>query len=206
MTAINFKTEFAPAVENKTKWQTIRKPRKVPFKVGEKLQLYTGLRTKECRKLHDAICLSVEPIKITSDVLGAPEIFINGGEELGIIEAIKFIMADGFLLPNNHWSDGRKRPDLAKFTDFFKTNDGSPFEGHLIKWGVAFDKLMIGGYYQDDAGNRVEILEVQPKTQLLWAICTDKEDMNDTPKYSWDGKVLDAYKPKFGNLKWQVEP
>lgn len=34
-----------------SKTQTIRKPRKRPIKVGDKLYVYWKLRTKECRKL-----------------------------------------------------------------------------------------------------------------------------------------------------------
>ena len=43
-----------------TKTQTIRLPRKRPFKVGDKLQVYWKLRTKQCEKLFDAIVTKVE--------------------------------------------------------------------------------------------------------------------------------------------------
>jgi len=42
-----------------TKTQTIRKPRKHPIKVGDKLYIYWKLRTKECEKLGEAIVSKV---------------------------------------------------------------------------------------------------------------------------------------------------
>jgi hypothetical protein len=37
-----------------SKTQTIRKPRKIPLKVGDKLYIYWKLRTKQCQKLGEA--------------------------------------------------------------------------------------------------------------------------------------------------------
>ena len=42
-----------------TKTQTIRKPRKHPIKVGDKLFVYWKLRTKECEKLGEAIVTKI---------------------------------------------------------------------------------------------------------------------------------------------------
>lgn len=42
-----------------TKTQTIRRPRKRPFKVGDKLYIYWKLRTKQCEKLGEAIVTKV---------------------------------------------------------------------------------------------------------------------------------------------------
>ena len=66
MPALNFKAEFAPLVESGEKRQTIRKLRKDGRdpKVGDALYLYTGMRTKKCRKLGIAPCESVQPIEI----------------------------------------------------------------------------------------------------------------------------------------------
>ena len=43
-----------------SKTQTIRRPRKHPIKVGDKLFIYWKLRTKECEKLGDGIVTNVE--------------------------------------------------------------------------------------------------------------------------------------------------
>jgi len=42
-----------------SKTQTIRKPRKHPFEVGDRLQIYWKLRTKQCEKLGEAIVTKV---------------------------------------------------------------------------------------------------------------------------------------------------
>ena len=42
-----------------SKTQTIRKPRKHPLKVGDKLFVYWKLRTKECEKLGEAIVTKI---------------------------------------------------------------------------------------------------------------------------------------------------
>ncbi|NRA88534.1 MAG: hypothetical protein HRU28_14355 [Rhizobiales bacterium] len=124
MTVLSFKKEFAPAVENKTKVQTIRKARKRPIKPGEKLQLYTGMRTKQCRKLHNAICTSVASITIkvkffkTGDCICL--IHINGNF-LDEEETEQFAKDNGFN-------------DVVSFAEFFETEDNSIFEGQLIKW------------------------------------------------------------------------
>lgn len=66
MPLLGFKKQFAPAVENGTKRQTIRARRKNGRdpKPGDTLYLYAGLRTKQCRKLGEGVCRGVEPITI----------------------------------------------------------------------------------------------------------------------------------------------
>jgi len=51
MPALNFQKQFAPKVEARLKRQTIRALRKRPIKKGDMLYLYTGMRTKACRRL-----------------------------------------------------------------------------------------------------------------------------------------------------------
>lgn len=51
MPQLNFSPQFAPAVESGAKRQTIRATRKVPIKAGDTLYLFTGLRTKQARRL-----------------------------------------------------------------------------------------------------------------------------------------------------------
>src|SRR5205809_6536002 len=65
MALINFSREdFIDAVANGSKHFTIRQLRKKPIKKGEALQLHTGLRTKQARKLRDAVCKNTWDIKI----------------------------------------------------------------------------------------------------------------------------------------------
>lgn len=52
MPAYNFRKQFAPLVESGQKRQTIRTiGKRRHARAGEPLQLYTGQRTKACRKL-----------------------------------------------------------------------------------------------------------------------------------------------------------
>ena len=79
MVALNFKTQFADDVASGRKCQSIRAPRKdgrdpVP---GNRLQLYTGMRTRACRKLGDANCIRVRPVQITK----------------------RYVVIDGYILP-----------------------------------------------------------------------------------------------------------
>jgi len=117
MPALNFKKQFADAVESGQKRQTIRADRKDGRnpKPGDKLYLYTGMRTKGCRKLKEAECKSVERIVIEEFNI------IVGVNVLDIDEKYALAKADGF-----HYID-----DFRNF--FLKTHD-LPFYGFLIKW------------------------------------------------------------------------
>lgn len=65
MVAISFKKQHANQVESGKKLMTIRPTKRV--KAGDKLQLYTGMRTQGCRKLRDAVCVGVDSVSITPD-------------------------------------------------------------------------------------------------------------------------------------------
>ena len=122
MVAYNFQKQFADAVERGEKRQTIRAPRKDGrhAKVGDNLQLYTGMRTKQCRKLRDAICHDECPIRIEKD-----QIWTFQPQELHyqprVLEA--YAKADGF----DSWETMR---------DWFEAQHGLPFSGVLIRWTV----------------------------------------------------------------------
>ena len=115
MPALNFKKQFAPKVESGEKRQTIRVIRKNPFKVGDSLYLYTGMRTRYCRKLGEAKVSEIQAVKITTR-----NIRING-VLLPVHESEKIAKDDGFdsFFDMMYW--------------FFHTH-GLPFEGQLIKW------------------------------------------------------------------------
>lgn len=139
MPSLNFQKYFVSLIESGVKRQTIRPLRKSgkQIEVGDKLYLFTGLRTKYCKRIYFKheyngnlvwaetfqICLSVNKIIIT-DTPPRPvilqQIMING-EFLSGDEVAKLCRADGFENPN----------DLFKF---FKSNYGLPFKGVLIKW------------------------------------------------------------------------
>ncbi len=135
MPALNFMKSMAPLVESGAKRQTIRRPGR--FKVGDTIQLYTGQRTKACRKLGKAICTSVVPIVIdfrrTSGEIDVPHVKYNGKlVSDSVLIAIAF--RDGFGSPQKNQEE-RYREAVARFMAFFEDHYGLPFEGEIIEWG-----------------------------------------------------------------------
>ena len=68
MPAINFKKQFVPMIENGKKQMTIRKMRKRPFMVGDKLYLKSGSRFKPAA-LGEATVLGACQVIITDNEL-----------------------------------------------------------------------------------------------------------------------------------------
>lgn len=120
MPALNFKAQFAPSVESGQKRCTIRVRRKYPIKVGDRLYLYTGMRTKQCRKLSETICKTAQDIRIKSPTI----VWLNRWGAWGLLpdeEIHALAHADGF-------------ETVTEFVSFFRETYGLPFEGQLIKW------------------------------------------------------------------------
>jgi hypothetical protein len=115
MPALNFKAEFAGAVESGRKRQTIRRRRKRPVRPGDVLYFYAGMRSKRCRLLGKAVCLGAEPV-----VVGDDRVTVNG-KALNPTEVYDLARADGF-------------GNTESFIAFFREHYGLPFEGVLIKW------------------------------------------------------------------------
>lgn len=124
MVAYNFKSQFASLVESGAKRQTIRAlGKRRHAKPGELLQLYTGQRTRYCRKLLDATCGDVTPILMNITPENGLTVFL-GGIDCEIFDLIALAKADGF-------GQGEADP-LDEFIRFFE--DRMPFEGVLIEW------------------------------------------------------------------------
>lgn len=117
MVAYNFQARFADAVASGAKCQTIRaNGMRRHAKEGDALQLYTGQRTKACRKLRDAICSDACRILIDRDrvVTFHPQEFLDPEQVARL---------DGFA----SWADMR---------DWFEATHGLPFHGTMIRWLV----------------------------------------------------------------------
>lgn len=100
MPALNFQAQFAALVESRKKRQTVRAKRKDGRdpKKGDTLYLFSGMRTKNCRRLGTARCESVREIMIYSNGIK----FAADGD-LGVdwfgaysMSALRFARADGF--------------------------------------------------------------------------------------------------------------
>lgn len=116
MVAYNFQARFADAVACGDKVQTIRKRRASGHaKPGDAVQLYTGMRTKQCRKLADATCVLSTYCAIREDSV-----------TLGNHPRVDL---DAFA----EW-DGFESFDDMK--SWFREVYGLPFIGQLVRWSL----------------------------------------------------------------------
>ncbi len=123
MPALNFQARFADAVERGEKRQTVRRVRKRPIVVWDRLHLFTGQRTTGCRRLGTETCLYVNPITID---VGKRAIHVvcnkfSGGTVLKRCDNDAFATRDGFA-------------SSEEMFDWFKKRYGCLFEGVLIQW------------------------------------------------------------------------
>lgn len=124
MVAYSFKERFAGLVEIGAKTQTIRGQRDRHARVGEQVQLYTGMRTSKCRLLARGECIDVAPVRI---VYGADG-FVRIGADEGVQEECRGKARDTFAK-----ADGFK--DWDEMRDWFQDQYGGPFfDGVLIRW------------------------------------------------------------------------
>jgi hypothetical protein len=125
MVAYNFKPRFAPAVQRGTKSQTIRPPGKRRHaKPGDMLQLYTNMRSPDCRLLRVAPC-----ILSTGCSIFAHMVVIDGRRITG--RALEdFASADGF----SSWGE---------MCEWFRDAYGLPFEGRLIRWDADYQQQRV---------------------------------------------------------------
>lgn len=125
MVAYNFQAQFAGPVERLEKRQTIRaNGRRRHARPGERVQLYSGQRTKNCRKLvtPDPVCMAALPVEIATTEAGRLEIRLDG-ERLSDAAAEAFARADGFA-------------SVAELGTWFERMHGLPFHGTCIRWEV----------------------------------------------------------------------
>jgi hypothetical protein len=111
--------DFIDAVANGSKHFTIRQLRKNPIKKGEALQLYTGLRTKQVKKLRDTVCKNVWDIKIENKK--AEFLFLLDGKQLTTKQVKDISNKIGF-------------DSVEEWIEYFKEKYKFPFKGQLIEW------------------------------------------------------------------------
>jgi hypothetical protein len=129
MPAISFSQRFVRMVEIGRKKQTIRKMRKRPFKVGDKLYLYSQQRSpRHSRKIGEAVVTYVQDIRIL-----IPERIIILGGSGGLMneEALYLARADGFA----------NLDDFFRFFESYTLKDDGEFFGQIIMWGEIVDKI-----------------------------------------------------------------
>ncbi len=124
MPAINFQKQFAAAVESGQKRQTIRARRmdgRNP-KPCDTLYLYTGMRTKGCRKLAEVECISVDLFQLEGE-MDDYGIWRETEARIGNypLDVEEIAVADGF-------------ESARHMLEWFEKTHGLPFEGLLIRW------------------------------------------------------------------------
>jgi len=62
--AYSFKPRFAEPILAGTKGGTIRADRRRHARPGEEMQLYVGMRTKQCQLITRTTCIAIEPIEL----------------------------------------------------------------------------------------------------------------------------------------------
>ena len=116
MVAFNFQERFADKVASGEKPSTIRSTMRC--KIGDSIQLYTGQRTKECRKLGEGVCVGVAEITI--------------GLADGTPWAISGRIGEVFHHSRLSQQEGFKNE--MEMVDFFRQRYGLPFTGYLHAW------------------------------------------------------------------------
>lgn len=116
MVAYSFKARFAAPILAGTKRRTIRADRKRHARVGEQVQLYRGMRTRQCIRLGTGQCVYVGPVLLdfTAGIIEA-----HGG----MVDRNDFAINDGFA----SWEDMRlfwsiEHPGVDRFA------------GVMIRW------------------------------------------------------------------------
>lgn len=120
---VNFSV-FIDKILSGEKRQTIRRAsdKWANVRAGDRLTLYTGLRTKECRKLGEAVVESITPIFLTPATRRAWVRLPFGLAGLRDDDLELIALMDGF-------------PSLSRFWQFFGEKYGfETLEFYVIRW------------------------------------------------------------------------
>lgn len=128
MVAYSFQAQFADPIRMGGKRQTVRAPRLGRgrhARPGEALQLYTGMRTRQCRLIARATCEEAAPITLVFNDRTYPgdQVWIARGPTIWQGDLDPFAQSDGFK-------------DWAELRAFWRTHHGAiaRFEGVIIRW------------------------------------------------------------------------
>ena len=143
MPLINFKAEFTNKILSGEKRITIRSLRKRPFELGDRLFLYTGIRTKMAKKIATKICIKISYILINSDqnIFLKPVSYLQAGSSNNIIMSIydnkKYVPHQNDTLTKQAIENLAKLDGFSssqEMINFFKDIHGLPFYGQVIHW------------------------------------------------------------------------
>ena len=142
MPALNFKKEFVSLIDFGIKRQTIRPLRKVPIKPGDKLYLYSGMRTKSCVHLGEVYCcevLSITIRRLTNNTCNKYAIAIDTLIDDPSMWHVNIAghppmsrMALFYLAKMDGFSDEEQM--LRWFKNQYKLKPGDEWLGNIIRW------------------------------------------------------------------------
>lgn len=120
MVAFNFQPDFADDILADKKRSTIRSKRRC--NLGDTMHLFTGQRTKHCRKLAERKCIGLAQIVIGKEEEGNVIPWaIKGGYEGTPLVAKRLCNQEGFI-------------NEKEMMDFFREKYGLPYTGWLHTW------------------------------------------------------------------------
>lgn len=126
MALLNFsRPSFVKAILADTKHRTVRPRRKHPIRKGEKLYLYTGLRTPAAKKLREVTCTGVQEVVLVQQASTGSSAFplriYLDGKLLNRKALLQFVHSIGFVSP-------------AECYAYFQSHYTFPFRGQVIDW------------------------------------------------------------------------
>lgn len=136
MVAYSFKPSFVAPILAETKMQTIRNMRKRHARQGEELQLYLGMRTRNCRLIARTICTETHDIRLD---------FEHGEVTLDDAICISDLAAlDAFALADGFGGSLAERASLSAWDHMSRwwalTHGQDVFRGVLIQWGRLIER------------------------------------------------------------------
>ena len=148
MVAYSFQKRFGPPILSGRKRHTIRAERagrSRHARLGEAVQLYTGMRTKHCRLLGEPACTAVLPVRMN---LRAGIVFANDGWIRLPIDLDLFAVADGF----------RDWDDLLAF--WAEQHPGvTDFSGVMIQWKPLIPLRPLGAFEQERLEHGIDVAQ-----------------------------------------------
>ena len=122
MTAYSLMGWLAPAILDGSKPHTVRSNgKRVHAKAGDTLQLYTGMRTKDCRLLKTVQCIGSWQVHLPCSKAHGPLVWSINGHSMGTETMWEFAINDGFA-------------DVFHMTEWLLKTHGEDFTGTLIAW------------------------------------------------------------------------
>ena len=130
MPAYNFQEPFVPLILTGEKCTTIRRREAT---VGATAYLFTGMRTKACRRLGQSEIVHCAPILLAYDRHNHEPLIKLGSTFLTTSQQDKLAMQDGFARTREMLAWFKLTYDTAEPT-YTKVGDKIVYEGFLITW------------------------------------------------------------------------